>query len=171
MKARSGKQAIYYAVDQGATVISMSFSMSSPSPELQQALSYAASKRVVCVASAGNGGAERKTYPAAFSRVIGVGSVNARDLRSPLSNHGDSAKTSAPGEAVITTYPGNNYAGVWGTSFATALVCGAAALMQHVRPGASYRREERPGEGAKDRPGHGGGQVIVGALDFALPER
>ena len=77
-------------------------------------------------------------YPAAFQKVLGVGSTNYSDRRSPFSNFGGSVRIAAPGEAVITTYPGNNYAGVWGTSFSTAQVAGTAALMQQVRPGASF---------------------------------
>ena len=40
----------------------------------------------------------------------------------------------APGEGVITTYPGGNYAAGWGTSFSTPMVAGAAALVLQARP-------------------------------------
>ena len=40
----------------------------------------------------------------------------------------------APGENLITTYPGNNYAAVSGTSFSTALVSGASALFVGINP-------------------------------------
>jgi len=128
-------RAIRYAVDQNATVISMSFSLATPSVELKSALAYAVSKGVICVSSAGNDGKEAKVYPAAWKSVIGVGSANARDRRSSFSNYGDSARTAAPGEAVITTYPGGHYAGVWGTSFSTALVSGAMADVRQTCPG------------------------------------
>lgn len=131
-------RAIYYAVDNGATIISMSFSSSAASVELSQAVAYAASKGVILVASAGNESAERRVYPAALPKVLGVGSVNYSDRRSPFSNYGESVRTAAPGEAVITTYPGNNYAAVWGTSFSTAEVAGAVALMQQLRPRAAF---------------------------------
>jgi minor extracellular serine protease Vpr len=39
-----------------------------------------------------------------------------------------------PGEGVITTYPGGNYAAGWGTSFSTPMVAGAAALVLQARP-------------------------------------
>ncbi|MEO8660176.1 MAG: S8 family serine peptidase, partial [Bryobacteraceae bacterium] len=57
------------------------------------------------------------------------------DQRSLFSNYdSQAARTSAPGEALITTYPGNNYAGVWGTSFSTALVSGAVAMALQIDP-------------------------------------
>jgi subtilisin family serine protease len=70
--------------------------------------------------------------------VIGVGSINYSDRRSPFSNYDGSATTAAPGEALVTTFPGNNYAGVWGTSFSSALVAGTAAWLHQVQPHSGY---------------------------------
>ena len=132
-------RAIYFAVDNGAKVINMSFSQTVYSPELDQAVQYARAHGVICVAAAGNLGTRVKTYPASNLYVLGVGSTNARDHRSPFSNFGDGcARLAAPGEALITTYPGGNYAGVWGTSFSAALVSGAAALLVQRVPRISY---------------------------------
>jgi subtilisin family serine protease len=127
-------RAIRYAADNGASVISMSFDMPVLSAELQSAVTYAESKGAILVAAAGNEGKSESVYPAALSGVIGVGSVNFEDRRSPFSNYGRAARLSAPGEALITTFPGNNYAGVWGTSFSTALVSGAVTLMRQLQP-------------------------------------
>jgi subtilisin family serine protease len=128
-------RAVYYAVDNGAKVINMSFSTTVTSSTLSSAIAYAASHGVICVASAGNDGQRELVYPAGLSGVIGVGSTNSHDKRSPFSNYGTrSSQTAAPGEAVITLYPGNNYAGVWGTSFSTALVSGAMALLLNLNP-------------------------------------
>ena len=125
--------AILYAADHGANVVNMSFSVATNDPQLQSAIAYAASKGLILVASSGNDGSQNVVYPAGYPQVVGVGSVNNADLRSVFSNYDSmSARTSAPGEALITTYPGNNYAGVWGTSFSTALVSGAAAMVFHV---------------------------------------
>jgi subtilisin family serine protease len=132
-------RAVYYAVDHGATVINMSFSIDTPSPELAKALDFAASRNVICIASAGNMGKSVKLYPAGNRHVIGVGSTNAADVRSSFSNYDvSSAVTSAPGEVVITTFPGNHYAGASGTSFSSALVTGAVALLRQARPSASF---------------------------------
>lgn len=127
-------RAIRYAADNGANVLAMSFTFDTLSPDLQAAIQYATGKGVICVASAGNNGSERAYYPAALPQVIGVGSTNFADQRSPFSNYDNSAITSAPGEALVTTYPGNNYAAVWGTSFSAPLVAGSIALYKQVAP-------------------------------------
>jgi subtilisin family serine protease len=56
-----------------------------------------------------------------------------------FSNWGQgSSRLAAPGEALVTTYPGNNYAAVWGTSFSAALVSGAAAVITNLVPAIQY---------------------------------
>jgi subtilisin family serine protease len=121
-------RAIYYAVDNGATVINMSFEMPQISDALMKAINYADRHRVICVASAGNDGQSSLVYPAAYGNVIGVGSVDQQNNPSSFSNFGpDLVRLSAPGEALVTTYPGNHYAAVWGTSFSAALVSGSVA--------------------------------------------
>jgi thermitase len=122
---------IYWAVDHGANVINMSFSSSGSSKELQSAIAYANSKGVICVAAAGNNGEQTIVYPAGYhSSVIGVASTNDQDIRSSFSNYGSALVTvAAPGEGVVTLYPGNNYAEAWGTSFSAPLVAGGAALL------------------------------------------
>ena len=131
-------RAIYFAVDHNAKVINMSFSYAAQSNELMQAIQYAAAHGAITIASAGNYGREIRLYPAGYEGVIGVGSTNKHDQRSLFSDYGDAVRISAPGEALVTTFPGNNYAAVWGTSFSTALVSGAASLMLDVIPSLQY---------------------------------
>ena len=128
-------RAVYYAVDNGAKVINMSFSSLTQSPSVIAAMQYAWSHKVICIASAGNDGKKEIVYPAGDQGVIGVGSTNDQDHRSFFSNYGERlVRIAAPGEALITTYPGNNYAGVWGTSFSTALTSGGVALLLQLSP-------------------------------------
>ena len=131
-------RAIYYAVDHGANVISMSFDIAQDSSALKNAIAYALSKSVTLVAAAGNDGQKMLVYPAAFGNVIGVGSTDNADSRSSFTNFGTNAiYVAAPGEGVITTYPGGNYAAGWGTSFSTPLVAGEAALILEAHPDSS----------------------------------
>lgn len=128
-------RAIYYAVENGADVINMSFSLPESSPELQRAITFATERGVVTVASVGNRGTTTAVYPAAFPQVLGIASTNALDIRSVFSNYGTPlVSLAAPGEGVITLYPGGNYAAVSGTSFSTALVAGGVALLQQIHP-------------------------------------
>src|SRR3989449_7493171 len=122
-------RAIYYAVDHGARVINMSFSTEQRSAAMGRAMNYAGSRGVICVSSVGNKGARLRVYPAAFDYVFGVGSTSNRDTRSTYTNFGDDVQLAAPGEGIITTYPGGHYAAAWGTSFSTAFVSGGAALL------------------------------------------
>jgi thermitase len=70
-------------------------------------------------------------YPAGYhTSVMGVASTNDQDIRSSFSNYGNALVTvAAPGEGVVTLYPGSNYAEGWGTSFSAPLVAGGAALL------------------------------------------
>ena len=128
-------RAIYYAADQGANVISMSFEIGQSSPALQNAIQYALNKNIVVVAASGNDGAQILVFPAAYNGVIGVGSTSNSDVKSTFTNFGTNAVfIAAPGEGVITTYPGGNYAAGWGTSFSTPIIAGEAALVLQARP-------------------------------------
>lgn len=60
--------------------------------------------------------------------VIGVASVSQANEPSSFTNYGpDLVIMAAPGQGLVTTYLGSHYAAIWGTSFSTALVSGAAA--------------------------------------------
>lgn len=128
-------EAIRFAVRNGANVINMSFSTSASSPELLRAVRQAARRRVVLVTSTGNEGVENLTFPAAYGSVFGVASVNSDNEMSAFSNHGpDMTLLAAPGEEVITAFPGGLYAAAWGTSFAAPFVSGTAALLHRLAP-------------------------------------
>ena len=128
-------RAIYFAVDHGAQVINMSFSFLDPSQELMRAVNFASGRGVICVSSTGNLGKETLAFPASFQNVVGVASTNNLDMRSTFSSFGAAlADMAAPGEGIITTFPGKHYAAAWGTSFSTPFVSGAAALLVQVRP-------------------------------------
>ena len=122
-------RAIYYAVDRGVTAINMSFSVEELSPELMRAVNYAADRGVVCVASAGNDGQQALVYPAALGNALGVASTTIDDHLSLFSNYGrDLVTIAAPGEDVVTSYPGGGWALASGTSFSAPWISGVAAV-------------------------------------------
>jgi len=122
-------QAISFAVDSHVDVINMSFSLKQDSPALAAALLQATNAGIVCVASAGNDGQAIQVWPAAYSNVIGVAGTNNFLSLSTWSNFGSLVTLAAPDEGLITTYPMEHYAQVWGTSFSAPQVSGAAALL------------------------------------------
>lgn len=125
---------IYYSVQNNANVINMSFDMTTGSTEMKNAINYANSHNVICVASAGNDGKQEMVYPAGLQNVMGVASTNNQDQRSTFSNYGNQIVwVAAPGEGVITTYPFATYAAGWGTSFSSPMVAGTSSLVLNLQ--------------------------------------
>src|SRR5260370_32368048 len=118
--------AMYYAVQHNANVVNMSFDLSTPSPALSQAVSYANHANVVLVAAAGNESTSARVYPAALNGyVIGIPSTTDSDARSSFSNYGSSdVWIAAPGAYVISTFPGARNPAASATSFSLPLVAG-----------------------------------------------
>jgi thermitase len=127
--------ALYYAVQHHANVVNMSFDLTSNSPSLTQAVSYANKAGVVLVAAAGNESTSAPVYPAALNNyVVGIASTTNWDSRSSFSNYGSvDVLIAAPGENVVSTFPGGTYASASGTSFSSPLVAGSVALMLSAR--------------------------------------
>jgi type VII secretion-associated serine protease mycosin len=130
---------IRYAVQHGAQVINMSLGSISPTENLRAALAYAAAHGVVMVAAAGNDGAAAPgytpfSYPAAFPGVIAVAAVSLDGARAAFSDENASVVLSAPGVNVFGAGPGGSYVEADGTSPASAIVAGVAALIRSRYP-------------------------------------
>ncbi|MEU7749077.1 S8 family serine peptidase [Nonomuraea sp. NPDC049158] len=136
---------IRYAVDRGARVINMSISKDLATEEERAAVRYAISKGVVLVAAAGNDGAGKPdetgfapfSYPAAFPGVVSVGATDRRLRRATFSNWNSSVLVAAPGVDIMGAGPDDEYWVGRGTSQATALVSGVAALIKAKYPAMS----------------------------------
>jgi hypothetical protein len=123
-------QAVYFAAQNKANVVNMSFDLTSASSELSKAITTAEAQGVVFVASSGNDGKIEMVYPAGYTNVMGVASINGQNQRSTFSNYGNQIVwISAPGEAIVTTYPFGGYAAGWGTSFSSPFVAGSVDLL------------------------------------------
>ncbi|GII85829.1 type VII secretion-associated serine protease [Sphaerisporangium siamense] len=129
---------IRYAVDQGVDVINLSISKDQPTRQERAAIRYAVSKGVVLVAAAGNDGAGRVTgpysYPASLPGVISVAAADRGLRKASFSNRNSLVLVAAPGVDIYGAGPGDQYWVGRGTSQATALVSGVAALIKAKYP-------------------------------------
>ena len=144
--------AVYYAVDNGASVINMSLGGSDNDPALADAINYAYAHDVVVVAAAGNCGTGQEAgcdpaqpgvmgYPALDAHVIAVGATDSNNNRASFSSYGPGLDITAPGSGSIVSpawSPSNGtslYAtSLYGTSFASPLVASYVGLIKSVRP-------------------------------------
>ena len=130
---------IIHAADHGADIISMS--LGGPSSNVEEdACNYAWNKGVLLVAAAGNDGASEVSYPAGYDTVIAVGAIDSDSKRCSWSNYGSRLELVAPGEAIVSSVPGDNYEFYSGTSMATPHVAGVAALAKSLHP--DYTNQE-----------------------------
>ncbi|MGE3539868.1 MAG: S8 family serine peptidase [Candidatus Tectimicrobiota bacterium] len=129
--------AIMYAADHGVRVINISIGGSSYSSTLQGAVDYAWNKGSIIVASAGNNANSTPMYPAALARVVAVSATDSADALASFSSYGTWIDLAAPGVSILTTTNGGGYGYWYGTSFASPLVAGVAALVLSVNPALS----------------------------------
>ena len=150
---------INYAVQNGATVLNMSFGTYANTKALRQALEQAYQSAVL-VAAAGNDGLGiypecgkkefKPMFPAAYSFILGVQANKQDGTRAGFSNfdcdgpnfsaekdtYGDegySYEMSAPGASILSTVPNGNYKQYNGTSMAAPLVAGGISALQMVK--------------------------------------
>ena len=149
--ASYASQAIIYAADNGADVISMSWGYHWPVEVINDALAYARAKGVVLVASVGNDGMEQYNFPASYPGVITVGATNADDLITIFSTYSSKLNISAPGRYILSLRADNTdmyddggkhiilgyYYIASGTSMSGPHVAGAAAYLRSISPGLS----------------------------------
>ena len=142
-------EAIYYAIDNGADVINMSFGGYGRSQIEQDALAAAYSQAVL-IAAAGNDGNFNQPcpigapmYPAAHPWVVGVmagtpweGQMRLASFSNKecVNKNGVEYEVLAPGTGVWSTLPDNSYSAWSGTSMAAPVVAGISALVRTKWP-------------------------------------
>jgi type VII secretion-associated serine protease mycosin len=125
---------IVAAVDAGATVICIA-SSGSTTPKLEAAVAYAVNKQALIVAAAGSTETVTGvTWPARYPTTIAVAGTHRSGQASENSPRGDEIEVAAPGDEIVSATLGGGYATNSGTSNATALVAGVAALVRSKFP-------------------------------------
>lgn len=144
-------KAIYYAVDNGADIINMSWGKDFSLYEelVRDALRYAADKNVLLVTGSGNDGRNidigQRRFPTDFyndeefiSNFISVGASSHKmdsTFVTSFSNYGKvNVDVFAPGENIYTTKSRNTYKTSRGTSYSSPIVSGIAALLKSYYP-------------------------------------
>ncbi|MDO8689695.1 MAG: S8 family serine peptidase [Dehalococcoidia bacterium] len=145
--------ALHYAADNGARVISISLGGTFTSTSELVAINYALGKGALVIAAAGNcyadgsecdGQINPVSYPAGYPGVLAVAATTASDTHASYSEEGTFVSIAAPGgdgtitsTMILSTYPNSSYAYMDGTSMATPHVSGLAGLIFSVNPALS----------------------------------
>ncbi len=125
-------EGIYWAVDKGADIISMSLGASMSHPSVFKAVQFALFYGKVVICAAGNEGklfTNSIGYPGRYGGVITIASHDSNGNPSGFSSNGGEVDFMAPGSKIWSTYMNGEYATLSGTSMATPFVAGLAALI------------------------------------------
>lgn len=130
-----GYEGIVYAADRGCAIINCSWGGGAAGAFEQEAVTYATiNKNSLVVCAAGNDNSNTPHYPSALKYVTSVASTNSSDTRSSFSNYGTTIDVSAPGSGIYSTVYNNNYANFDGTSMASPIAAGVAAIIKSHFP-------------------------------------
>ncbi len=126
---------IEWCIRQNVDIINMSFGMKQRNQALYEAVRHAQKAGIIVVASSGNDGKGKGIdFPARFTQTIGVGAVDHKNKIAVFSNRGKNLDLYAPGDRIVSTWPGGQYAQLSGTSMATSHVTGIIALLLSRHP-------------------------------------
>ena len=127
----TGYEGIVYAADHNCDIINCSWGSTIGDEYGQDIVNYATFNRnALVIAAAGNNGIELEFYPASFDNVFNVGASNIDDNKWDNSNYAVTVDVMAPGENVAMTASNGGYRYGWGTSFASPIVAGCAAIVK-----------------------------------------
>lgn len=163
--------ATYYAVNNGAKVLSNSWGGSGRSSTMQTAIDYAYNNNVTFVAAAGNSNSNAYNYtPAGLNHVMTISATDYQDNKASFSSWGDVVEFAAPGVDVLSlkssggscTTVGTNYCRMSGTSMATPHAAGLAALVLSANPGLTPDQVQQMMQNGADDLGTSGKDIYFG---------
>jgi subtilisin family serine protease len=124
--------AIIYAVENGASIINMSFGDAAISTFLKDVIRFAYNEGVILVASAGNSANDQLHFPSGLRETIAVGASTQNDHLASFSSFGNTIELVAPGSHIYSAAIGGRYGFVNGTSFSAPMVSAVAGLLLSV---------------------------------------
>lgn len=131
----AGYEGIVYAADHGCDIINCSWGGPGGGQLGQDAVTYATvNMGALVVASAGNSGVDEANYPASYQYAFNVASTNTQDNKSSFSTYNYSVDVSAPGSQIYSTVYNNSYTNMSGTSMASPIAAGCAAMVKAMNP-------------------------------------
>lgn len=122
---------IRHAADKGAKVVNLSYLMAGYAT-IDSAAQYLRGKGGLLFVAAGNNG-EDPGWPD-FASFVAVGATDSADKKASWSNYGAYIDVVAPGVSVYSTTGASSYGSMSGTSFASPIAAGLAALIYAVNP-------------------------------------
>lgn len=147
--SNSPSQGVQYAYDQvlysgqiGAHIINASWGGPGNGSYPNSIVNHVTILGSTVVAAAGNDNAEHGNnyhdYPADCTNALNVAATNHADLKASFSDYGEPIDISAPGENILSTIiGGSGYAAYSGTSMASPVAAGVAALVKSLHPNMS----------------------------------
>ena len=128
---------ILYAASMGVQVINCSFGSAAQSFADEDVVNAATDLGTLVVGAAGNAGVDGASYPAAYERAVSVAASGTSDRLTFFTNRHRTVDITAPGQSILSTVPTSAYERFDGTSMASPVVAGVAAMVHLMRPTAS----------------------------------
>jgi hypothetical protein len=131
---------LWFLTVSGVNIVNMSWGGGPNSEAMAALFAYMHELGIILISSAGNNNNEVIQYPSSYPYILSVASVASTDAKAWYSTYGIQADISSPGGdsrvdgGFNSTVPMNSYARFQGTSMASPLVAGLAALIKSYRP-------------------------------------